>query len=95
MKDFHHLPRLTHEDIDVSIRRIKSDHPDQTTAHTHIRRMMRHDNAVIFIQIEHSVFASELCSKNAMSKLADFGRIRKIYSPKLPAGTKKHFKFSI
>ena len=37
--------------------------------------MLRHDNAVILIQIEHSVFAAKFASKNAIQKSAFFGRI--------------------
>ncbi|MDY3858741.1 MAG: hypothetical protein SO006_07795, partial [Muribaculaceae bacterium] len=43
--------------------------------HAHIRRMLRHDNAVILIQIEHCVFAAKFASKNAIQKSAFFGRI--------------------
>ena len=79
VQDFHHLTRLPDKDIDIAVGRVESDHPDLSAqavdTHAHIRRMLRHDNAVILIQIEHCVFAAKFASKNAIQKSAFFGRI--------------------
>lgn len=60
MKNFHHFPGATNENIDISVGRIESDLtnlPAQTIdPHSHIRRMLRHYYPIVFIQIKHGVF---------------------------------------
>ena len=60
VKDFHHPAGPAHKYIDIAVGRVKADQPYLPTqtvdTHAHIGRMLRHDDAVVLIQIKHSVF---------------------------------------
>lgn len=60
MQQFHYSAALPYKYIDISVGRVKSDSAD-LAAHpvysdAHVSRILRHDDAVAFIQIEHGVF---------------------------------------
>ena len=76
VKDFHDLARLPYKDIDITIARIEAYTSNLTTqtiySHAHIRRVLRHDKSVTFIQIEHRVFERKVRNQKSYMKVGIF-----------------------
>lgn len=76
VQQLHNLAVLAYKNIDITVGRIKA-HAAYLTAHpvysyTHIARMLSHDYAVVFIQIEHSVFVCKVRKQKRYSKVGFF-----------------------
>lgn len=60
MQQLHYFAALPYKYVNISVGRVKSDsahlatHPVYSDAH--VRRILRHNYAVVFIQIKHGVF---------------------------------------
>lgn len=84
MEQFHNATALAHEDIHVAIRRVQP-HSAHLTAHpihpdTHVAWMLRHDNAIVFIQIKHGVFGCKVHNQKRHLKVGLF----RMVTPQLP-----------
>jgi hypothetical protein len=70
MKDLHHLTAFANKDVNIAICRVQSqltNLPAQAVnPHSHIGGVLRHNDAIILIQVKHSFFATKLRRKKAM-----------------------------
>ena len=77
MQHLHQLAALAYKNIHISISRVKTNAsylPTQLVyTGTHIAWMLRHNDAIIFIKIEHNFFTAKLAQPHAWRKSAYFG----------------------
>ena len=78
MEQLHGRARLAHKYIHVTITRFQTHFTDLSThaihSHAYLSRMLRHNNTVVLIQIEHNCFLrTKVNSINEMEKAAYFG----------------------